>query len=102
MISYLSICLPYFDIPFFYLPGFIKKKKEATLLFSKETVIFLYKVKFSGNKDIDLGDGRTRSVTHGWESVLQTHTGAHSTCAVPRMPTQAWQGRVHTSLVKSV
>lgn len=65
MISYLEHLFTIFWYTiFFYLPGFIKKNY---ILFSKETVIFLYKIKFSGNKEIDLGHS---SVTHGWESVL--------------------------------
>jgi len=45
---------------FFYLPGFLKKKNY--ILFSKETVIFLYKIKFSGHKEIDFGYSGTCGV----------------------------------------
>lgn len=49
---------------FFYVSGFIK---ENYILFSKEAVIFLYKIQFSGIREIGLWYG---SITHGWESVL--------------------------------
>lgn len=69
MISYLMTFVYHILIHhFFYLPGFLKKKNY--ILFSKETVIFLYKIKFSGNKEIDLGYSRTCSVPRGRESVL--------------------------------
>lgn len=58
MISYFTFVYHILIHHFFYLPGFIKK----AILFSKETVIFLYRIKFSGNKEIDLGYSRTCSV----------------------------------------
>lgn len=67
MISYFTFVYHILIYHFFYLPGFLKKKNY--ILFSKETVIFLYKIKFSSNKEIDFGYSGTCGVPRGWESV---------------------------------